>query len=681
MGTICFDDVAIKKLPPVPPALITVELENPWFRDQIFSTNPLQTINGTVTVHGMAPKVETTLTKLAASAPLFNAEVILVAGQGRFSFPAERLPAGEYVLTLKTTVDGKTAEVRRTIRKLAPTINEVTFRPNRVMYFNNRPFFPVLFWQLFPEPSDAILYFAARNGITCFIGQAKTGAQAKMLLDRADKYGLKVIIPTGIAPNTTKNSLALWEHSISSLLRPEVMAHPALLGYFLVDEPHWNGKPVKCLTASYEIIKALDPYHPIWINEAPRGSVEIHREYSQAADIYGIDIYPVPYPNSHSGMADKGLTSVGKYARQTAEICAGHKPAWMALQGFAWGNFQKGKPVVYPTWQELRFMTYDALLSGADAVAYWGLQYIEDPAFYDCLYQMTRELHTLSGLFADAPILTDAVHTDNPRIQCRAYRHGNHLYILAVNHSDSTENVIFTGNLQAAQLAVFTEQRNIEVGNHQFSDIFKPFDVHIYGESALPAPIYHLYPEDKSMEKAGNPALQYIETRKKQRPYTGHANWIWEKNSAQKPYSQVCLARSIELNRPILSAQLQITADDDYRVFINGQFLGSDCQGEKGSWSTMETYNCLSLLKNGLNAITVAGADAGSLPCGVLLDLEIVFTDGTRMQCISDETWHAVTGSVSDWHNPAVFNTWPQAVKIASYGQGAWRNGVTVTNP
>src|SRR5262249_13713387 len=51
------------------------------------------------------------------------------------------------------------------------------------------------------------------------------------------------------------------------------------------DEPQWGKTPVPALTRAYKIIHEEDPNHPIWIVQAPRGTVEELRAYNATFDI------------------------------------------------------------------------------------------------------------------------------------------------------------------------------------------------------------------------------------------------------------------------------------------------------------------------------------------------------------------------------------------------------------
>lgn len=133
-------------------------------------------------------------------------------------------------------------------------------------------------------------------------------------------------------------------------------------------------------------LRKADPHHPIWLNHAPRNSVASLRLFNRTADAAGCDIYPVP-PNfkvGHSDLPNTSLSSVGAFtdrmrAGAPGKICA------MVLQGFGWADIQEGVTEKQtsvgigrrPTFEETRFMAYDALLHGAGALLYWGSAYLK----------------------------------------------------------------------------------------------------------------------------------------------------------------------------------------------------------------------------------------------------------------------------------------------------------------
>src|SRR4051812_31956005 len=67
------------------------------------------------------------------------------------------------------------------------------------------------------------------------------------------------------------------------------------------DEPEWGKLPVPPLERAYQIVHELDPRHPVWIVQAPRGTVETLKPYDPTYDVVGCDIYPISYPpGTHS---------------------------------------------------------------------------------------------------------------------------------------------------------------------------------------------------------------------------------------------------------------------------------------------------------------------------------------------------------------------------------------------
>lgn len=337
-GAVLFDSFKLTKLPPEKPEKVVLTIEEPFFRDTIFANTTENEIRGKIKTTNDIRSISIELSN-AANKILKSKKIENKGTKIPFSFALAGLPHGEYKITVKCTDNNnKKFQIKRKINKPAPAKMTVNCRPDRTICINNKPFFPIMFWQLFKDLKPVSLYHAAQNGVNSFMSRAHTETAAKKVLDLANSFNMKVILNMGRPTLSSDGSLGHWTHRISGIITPEITNHPALLGYFLVDEPAWVGEKLSLLKAGYDILKELDPYHPIWINAAPRGGIGTHKKYSSASDIYGVDIYPVPYPSSHSGLADKGLTSVGKYTEFMNKACSYRKPIWMVLQAFAWGH-------------------------------------------------------------------------------------------------------------------------------------------------------------------------------------------------------------------------------------------------------------------------------------------------------------------------------------------------------
>jgi len=156
-----------------------------------------------------------------------------------------------------------------------------------------------------------------------------------------------------------------------------------------------------------ELLRQLDPKHPVWMNHAPRNRLADLAAFGRAADIAGCDIYPVPeYRGGHSDLADRSLSCVGAYTDIMQASIPG-KPVWMVLQGFGWADIQpdsseeEKKINRRPTFAESRFMAFDAIVHGARGILYWGTAYIEkDSALWNDLLKLIRELAELQPVLS-----------------------------------------------------------------------------------------------------------------------------------------------------------------------------------------------------------------------------------------------------------------------------------------
>src|ERR1019366_6257109 len=84
------------------------------------------------------------------------------------------------------------------------------------------------------------------------------------------------------------------------------------------DEPEWGKQALPPLERAFQVIKELDPNHPLVIIQAPRGTIESMRRYNLVSDITGADIYPVGYPpGKHSQFVKTNaeISMTGDYTR------------------------------------------------------------------------------------------------------------------------------------------------------------------------------------------------------------------------------------------------------------------------------------------------------------------------------------------------------------------------------
>jgi hypothetical protein len=289
---------------------------------------------------------------------------------------------------------------------------------------------------------------------------------------------------------------------------------PAPAGQYHVDDvPARLRKSASGVTDGIRVLRKADPSHVIWLNHAPRNSLDDLRLYNAAVDMAGCDIYPVP-PNlavGHSDLIDKGITSVGAYTERMREAAPG-KACAMVLQGFGWSDL-KAKISEHdtavglnrrPTWAESRFMAYDAIAHGANAILYWGTAYmkptekngaaakVRPPLWYDLL-RVARELRALEPALVAAPLKTPKLHQadtygsiDGRGIICTARRVGDDFVLLVVNETEN--GLAFSLQQLPAKLNGHTLYRLYSPEEHliegrRLTDGIKASDVHVYATS------------------------------------------------------------------------------------------------------------------------------------------------------------------------------------------------------
>jgi hypothetical protein len=279
--------------------------------------------------------------------------------------------------------------------------------------------------------------------------------------------------------------------------------HPGLGAYKGVDEPEWGKHPVEPMLKAYRIIKQVDPAHPVWVAQAPRGTIETMKPYDVALDATGADVYPISYPpGKHSLLPNKEISMVGDYTRTMMKVAGPKKPVWMVLQ-ITWSGVGKtGQTLRFPTFAEQRFMTYEAIINGARGLQYFGgnnpeLMNERDRklgwqwTFWErVLRPVIEEIGTKSPLYPAlvAPESKIAVKaaTDksgrNDGIELCVREVGNEIFVLACKREGATVEAKFTGLPPSTSGGdvMYEEPRKMKVENGSFSDWFGPFEVHVY---------------------------------------------------------------------------------------------------------------------------------------------------------------------------------------------------------
>ena len=294
-----------------------------------------------------------------------------------------------------------------------------------------RAFFPLGFYM--GKPTEESIRTIGRAGFNCVMPYAfssmdieKTGP----LLDMARRHGVRVIYSVKDlypAMRYTPKGLKTKEEADARVrtIVERYRAHPNVLAWYLNDElpPPWRER----LEDRYRQVRRLDPDHPTW---AVLYQVKQLGEYRHTCDVLGADPYPV---------ARKPVTMAGEWAALTREASLGTDAFWQVPQAFAWGSCRepadapRNRP---PTYDEVRCMTYQALVEGAKGLIYYAWHHLDDDsagfeARWKDMSRIGREVRALEPalLSADAP--PDGLTVEG--VPWRAFRDGRRVWVLVTN--------------------------------------------------------------------------------------------------------------------------------------------------------------------------------------------------------------------------------------------------------
>ena len=390
-----------------------------------------------------------------------------------------------------------------------------TFDRARTIRFDGRPTFPIV---LSPGPALGSstpwgtngLAETASAGVNVFragVGGIWTDADidSTLALDRA-----AAALHVYTWPNLSGYSLALPGSTQDAGLANVVNtltddpSGSAIAMWKGRDEPWWSDFAPAALQFAYCRVTSrgspswcggeapLDP-SKLWVTiEAPRGTALDLAPYSGVTDVHGVDIYPVrlsrPAPT---------LNSVGKWTR-TLVSASPASPIWTTIQICASGSWDKTTGAfVLPTFEQERYMAYDAIVNGARALTFFGgnqagcfsgsdAQYGWNWTFWQSVLKpLVGEISASSPL---GPALVNPART--PRITTGGagtetlLKEGtsvDDLWLIAARSGAGTRTVTFKGLPRWVRRGgVYTESRSVKASAGSFRDRFAQWDVHVY---------------------------------------------------------------------------------------------------------------------------------------------------------------------------------------------------------
>jgi len=272
------------------------------------------------------------------------------------------------LFTVKAKNGDTLSETRLAFTRLEkPDAPKVYFDKHRRMIVDGQPVYPLLVYSSNDSELDPRAFPALDKGpIKMVVSYNRYMTPERLDLFRA--HGIRVFcgvdaywrecwcVPVEIGE--------WWDEAAHTARRVELLKnHPALLGWYLADEP----TPAKMprLRERYKLVRALDPEHPCL-------NVLCHarqaRDTAAVSDIVGLDCYPVPGSGTEKTKPAK-LDAAAVAATTAVAGLRGDKPFWFVPQAYP----HEPERARFPTAHELGAMTWQAICCGADGVLFYSL--------------------------------------------------------------------------------------------------------------------------------------------------------------------------------------------------------------------------------------------------------------------------------------------------------------------
>jgi len=432
--------------------------------------------------------VPSDLVKSSLSVTISTREKIIASWKGKPGRSILRIPfvndlsPSTYKTTARISVSsgsGMTYLANTDLIILSYKPNEVkTDRLTGCTIVNKRPFVPFGFYCYSPVSStlpeeEVVKGFNMISPYQTILPE--TLGERKAYMDRCAQLGMKVhynLISLSGQGGSNSKTVALTAEEKKVRLIDEIktfMNHPALLAWYISDEPNGFKIPPESLEEIYRIVKETDPWHPVsMVFMAPFLS---SKKYANALDIVMADPYPVPnYPI--------GLT--GDVAGQLKTEFTGKRAVWMVLQAFGGGEWWGREP----TPQELRSMTWQSIIRGATGIQYFvrqGLNYFPKsvPAWNECGRMALEVAEITPWLLSDEETLQ--VESSSKNIIVASKLHDGQLLVMAVNKiNEPSPVVIRTRGFSSGTAKLIFENRTISVTGGQIKDYISPYGSQVY---------------------------------------------------------------------------------------------------------------------------------------------------------------------------------------------------------
>jgi len=358
-----------------------------------------------------------------------------------------------------------------------------------ITYVDNEAFFPI---GAYCDPSDdpanfAGLVEAGFNLAHSYVFEREDAYDgmmdtARMHLDAAQRNDIKIFLgmPRGWIRKQNNPEI---EKYVSSL-----MAYPALLSWYIMDEPAPQNIGVHAIRNAAEAIRRIDPFHPSLVAFCVMVDAQSQsaKEYIKPLDIIGCDPYPL--------MRNKPFSTVERWVENCRAMGGSNKPVWSIIEAFdadydsggiKRGNVKQFGPVIKPTYDQMKCQAFLSLAAGADGIIfYWMSRHRYDmkqdaPVVWASICQLVKELQAVTS-FMTTPrsVTTLSVTVPEPfRVWIRSNSEGE-TAIAFINPLETQQHLKVKLDLGAK--ALFADGEMLPTHDGLYESTFRPYETEVY---------------------------------------------------------------------------------------------------------------------------------------------------------------------------------------------------------
>ena len=397
--------------------------------------------------------------------------------------PARELKRGVHEVKIEAEgPGGRSATLSGVFCSKAPGCR-VSIRDDNVLLVDGKPFFPI---GAYRDPSDTLTDFSgleeAGFNLThsyFFEDRKDAGIQppevARKYLEDAHKHGLKVFM--GIHRGKIGSGDFAWCQRWAA----ELMDCPALLTWYLFDEPAGHGVTLATMQKLGRVVKSVDPFRPHSVVFCVPGRF---KRYAACCDLFWTDPYPLPR---------RPLTMVEEWVKQAVAAAGPSRPVWAVLQAHDLRHWRDPKQSIkklgnptQPTPRQTRCMAFMALAAGANGIVYyWGPNskyHIQKqaPTVWRGVCDTVGELNGLMPFLVARRAPRDAVVVPEPFRTWSREAGGNRVLAVINTAAGPADIALDLSPFGAREVSLRPGRQPVTLENAKLSTSFEPHEVKVY---------------------------------------------------------------------------------------------------------------------------------------------------------------------------------------------------------